>query len=47
MFSNSKMSENDPRGGVGGGQHFSNRFEISDGGGVNPIWDIVSRFPVF
>ena len=50
MFSNSKKSEIDPR---GGGQHFSNKSEIqkkseiSDRGGGQAYLGKVPNFPVF
>ena len=51
MFSNSKLSEIDPR---GGGQHFSNKSKIQKslkypkgGGGDKPILEKLQNFPVF
>ena len=53
MFLISKLSEIDPRGGGGGGQHFSNKSEIqkkseiSDRRGGKPVWENVQKFSVF
>ena len=46
MFSDSKMSQIDPR---RGGQHFSNKSQIQKSlkNPIKPIWDIVPNFPVF